>query len=64
MIVKVNDKPVRSLDELREQLRENRDQKSINLGILRKGSELSLTVVVEKPRPGDLPHVTNRAEER
>ncbi len=64
VIVKVNDKPVHSLDELREQLRKNRDQKSVNLGILRKGSELSVAVAVERPRPGDMPHGTNRAEER
>jgi serine protease Do len=64
VIVKVNDTTVHSLDELREQLRKNRDQKSVNLGILRRGSELSVAVTVERPRPGDMPHGTNRAEDR
>lgn len=64
VIIKVNDKPVRSLSELREQLRDNSDEKSINVGILRKGSELSVTVTVERPRRGEMPHVTNRAEDR
>ncbi|HXZ13877.1 MAG TPA: PDZ domain-containing protein [Candidatus Sulfotelmatobacter sp.] len=64
VIVKVNETPVHSLDELREQLRKNRDQKSVNFGILRRGSELSVAVAVERPRPGDVPPGAKRAEDR
>jgi len=64
VIIKVDGKQVRSLTELREQLRDKSDQKSVALGILRNGSEMSLPVAIEKPRPGDSAPVTHRAEER
>jgi serine protease Do len=51
VIVKVDDQPVRSVADLREQLRDKSDQKSVSLGILRKGEPMSLSVAIEKPRP-------------
>jgi len=32
-------------------LRDKSDQKSVSLAILRKGSELSVAVAIEKPQP-------------
>jgi serine protease Do len=53
VIVKVDGEPVRSLGELRAELREKSAEKSVTLGILRKGSDLSLPVAIELPRPLD-----------
>jgi serine protease Do len=50
VIVKVNGKTVRSLADLRTELREKSAEKSVTLGILRKGSEMSLPVAIEMPR--------------
>ena len=60
VIVKVNDEPVHSLAELREQLRDRSDQKTVSLGILRKGAEMSVTVGIEMPRSSQ--KVYRRAE--
>lgn len=49
VIVKVNGTAVKSVSDLRELLREKRDAKSVTLGVLRKGSELNLTVELEHP---------------
>ncbi|MGH9736166.1 MAG: PDZ domain-containing protein [Candidatus Acidiferrales bacterium] len=49
VIVKLDGTAVKSVSELRDDLREKRDQKSIALGVLRKGSEVSLTVQMEHP---------------
>jgi serine protease Do len=49
VIVQVDGKPVHSLDELRAQLREKTAQKSVSLGILRKGSQLTLPVEIQLP---------------
>ena len=62
VIVKVGDAPVRSLAELREQLRGKSDQKTVSLGILRKGSEMSVTVGIELPHVGPMQKVYRRAE--
>lgn len=51
IITQVDGKPVRSLDELRAQLREKSGQKTVNLGILRKGSQLTLRVEIQLPSP-------------
>jgi serine protease Do len=56
VIVKVDDQPVRSLADLRDQLRAKSGQKSVSLGILRKGESLSLPVAIEKPRPMPMAH--------
>lgn len=62
VIVKAGDAPVRSLAELREQLRAKSDQKTVNLGILRKGSEMSVTVGIEMPRKGPAQKIYRRGE--
>ena len=62
VIIKMDGKQVRSLSELREQLRDKSDQKSVSLGILRKGSELSVSVTIEKPQPVGAAHVIHRAQ--
>jgi serine protease Do len=51
VIIQVDGKPVRSLDDLRAQLREKSGQKSVNLGILRKGATLTLPVEIQQPQP-------------
>jgi serine protease Do len=49
VIVRLDGAAVKSVSGLREQLREKREQKSVNLGVLRKGSELNVTVELEHP---------------
>lgn len=62
VIVKLNDKPVHSLADLRAQLRENSAEKSVTLGLLRKGSPISVTIAIELPRPGESMHHVHRAQ--
>jgi serine protease Do len=62
VIIKVDDKPVKSLAELRDQLREKSDQKTVNLSVLRKGSELKLPVDVERPKPLEKAQTIHRAQ--
>lgn len=62
VIVKVDDKPIRSLAELRERLRDNSDAKSVNLGVIRKGAQISVPVAIEKPRPAESLHTVHRAQ--
>lgn len=62
VIVKLNDKPVHSLADLRNQLRENSAEKSVSLGILRKGSSISVGVSIELPRSGESMHHVHRAQ--
>jgi serine protease Do len=62
VIIKMDGKQVRSLGELREQLRDKSDQRSVSLGILRKGSEMSVSVTIEKPQPVGAAHVIHRAQ--
>jgi serine protease Do len=62
VIVKVNGKAVRSLAELRDELREKSGEKSVTLGILRKGAEMSLPVAIELPRPPEPMHRPARAQ--
>ncbi|MGB8542952.1 MAG: S1C family serine protease [Candidatus Acidiferrales bacterium] len=51
-----------SLNELRQQLRDKSDEKTVNLGILRKGSEMSVAVTIEKPKPSESTHMVRRAQ--
>lgn len=51
VIVKLDGAAVKSVTALREQLREKREQKSVKLGVLRKGSQLEVTVQLERPAP-------------
>ncbi|MGH9713787.1 MAG: PDZ domain-containing protein [Candidatus Acidiferrales bacterium] len=62
VIVKVGDQPVRSLAELRDQLREKSAQKTVNLGILRKGAPMTVSVAIELPRPMEPMHRVHRSE--
>jgi S1-C subfamily serine protease len=62
VITRVDDKPVKSLHDLRAQLREKRNQKTVNLAIVRKGSEITIPVAIEKPKPADAPQVLHRAQ--
>lgn len=62
VIVKIDGKPVRTLAELREQLRDKSDAKSVNLGVFRKGSEISVPLTIEKPRPIETGHTVHRAQ--
>ncbi len=62
VIIKVDGKPVHTLADLRTQLRDKTDQKSVNLGILRKGAEMKVTVTIEKPQPVESTHVVHRAQ--
>ena len=62
VIVKVDGKPVRTLAELRAQLRDKGVQKSVSLGILRKGAEMNVAVTIERPQPVESTHVVHRAQ--
>jgi len=62
VIVKVDGKPIRTLADLRTELRGKSDQKTVALGIIRKSAEMSVTVGIEKPQPSELSHVVRRAE--
>ena len=62
VITKVDDKPVKSLRDLRIELREKGEQKTVNLSVLRKGSTMNMPIEIEKPRPIDPPQIINRAQ--
>ena len=60
VIVKVDGEPVHSVADLRAELRERRGEKSVTLGILRKGSEMSLQVGIELPGLVEPKHKVHR----
>jgi serine protease Do len=62
VITKVAGKEVRNLADLRAQLRAKSDQASVNMSVLRKGSEIAFTVPIEKPRPIEQMHSVHRAQ--
>ena len=62
VITKVEGKEVRNLADLRVQLREKSNQASVNMSVLRKGSEIAVTVPIEKPRPMEQMHSVHRAQ--
>ncbi len=62
VITKVERKEVRNLADLRTQLREKSNQASVNMSVLRKGSEIAVTVPIEKPRPMEQMHSVHRAQ--
>jgi serine protease Do len=62
VIIKVDGKAIRSLAELREQLRDKSADKPVNLGVLRRGAEVSLAVTIERPRPSEPMRLTHRAQ--
>jgi serine protease Do len=61
VILKVDDHPVKTVGELRDQLREKADQKAVKLTLLRKGSEMNANVELEPPKQHDHPHVIRRS---
>ena len=62
VIIKIDDKPVTTLSELREQLRTKSEAKSVNLTVLRKGSEMTVAVTIEKPKPLERIQSIHRAQ--
>ncbi len=62
VITKVDGKPVHSLGDLRAELREKSAEKSVMLAVLRKGSEISVPVAIEPPRPPESMHRPVRAQ--
>jgi len=61
VIVSLNGKPVKSVSQLRDQLQEKREQKSVALGVLRKGSEVHVNVDIEQPKPENFQGVHSAA---
>jgi serine protease Do len=61
VITKVNGAAVKSVSELRDQLREKREQKTVTLGVLRKGSEMNVSVDIEQPKRENLHAVHSAA---
>jgi serine protease Do len=62
VIIKIEGKEVRTLADLRAQLREKRNQTSVSMGVLRKGSEIAVTAPIEKSRPMEQMHSVHRAQ--
>ncbi len=62
VIVKVDGRPIRTLADLRAELRGKSDQKTVTLGIMRMSAEMSVTVGIERPQPSESSHVVRRAE--
>ncbi len=61
VITKLDGEKVRSLGDLREKLRAKREQKTVSVGVIRKGADLSLNVEIEQPRPPERRRVTRRS---
>jgi serine protease Do len=62
VITRVEGKEVRTLADLRAQLREKSNQASVSMSVLRKGSEIAVTVPIEKPRLMEQMHSVHRAQ--
>jgi serine protease Do len=60
VIIKVAGERVRNSSELREKLRVKRDQKTVAIGIIRKGAEMSFNVEIEQPRPPERRVISRR----
>jgi len=60
VITKFNDERVKSLNELREKLRAKREQKTVSIGVLRKGAEVALHVEIEQPKPPARTRISRR----
>ena len=61
VITKVDDQAVSSVTQLRERLRDKREQKTVKIGLLRKGSSLTLEVELEKPKQPERARIARRA---
>lgn len=62
VIVKLDGEAIKSTRDLRNVMRKKADQKSVTLSVLRKGSEISVPVEVEKPRHFDGPQIMSRVQ--
>ena len=60
VITKFNGESVKSLNELREKLRAKREQKTVSIGVLRKGAEVALQVEIEQPKPPARTRISRR----
>ena len=60
VITKVDGERVRSVSELRQKVREKREKKSVSIGVLRKGAEMSLDVGIEQPKPPEKKKLISR----
>jgi len=60
VITKFNGERVKSLDELREKLRAKREQKTVSVGVIRKGAEVALNVEIEQPKPPERRRIARR----
>jgi serine protease Do len=61
VITRVGDQTVKTVSQLRERLRDKRDEKTVQLSLLRKGSSMTVQVEVEKPKPAEHTRITRRA---
>ncbi len=58
VITKVNGNRIRTLRELRDQLREYREAESVTLSVLRRGAEMSINVIPRREQiPGAAPNI-------
>ena len=60
VIIKVDGERVKTATDLRSKLRDKRDQKTVSVGVIRKGAEMSLKVGLELPRPPQHGHIARR----
>jgi S1-C subfamily serine protease len=62
VITKVEGHDVKTLGDLREQMRQGTADKPIQVTIVRRGTEMTLPVTVEKPRSATAPGVMHRTQ--
>jgi serine protease Do len=62
VIVQLDGKPVHTLTELRDGLRDKAEQKTASLAILRKGAPMNVSVAIEKPHPTESIQMFRRAQ--
>ncbi len=60
VIIKVDGGRVRDTNDLRERMRDARDKKTVPVAVIRKGSETTLNVEIEQPKPAERPRITRR----
>ncbi len=51
VIIKIDGERVRTVRDLREKMRAKRENKTVSVSVIRKGTEMSFNVEVEQPRP-------------
>ena len=51
VIIKIDGERVRTVHDLREKMRAKRENKTVSVSVIRKGTEMSFNVEVEQPRP-------------